>query len=213
MTPPAPTAPTWEMPIIPWWKIMKLRPEVIAADGVVKDIRMSLHNAAFGAKGAGAGAVAYADATHYGDITHPAGSLVDFMARVAVRLGVPGSTQTNAVWRLDQAMGGGKSHGLIGLWHLAQHPDELASTDLGRKVTAAAGDIAGQGKTRPDLGYPICVVLDCDNTSASDEDFGPANLLGERFLWRLFRNDDRLYNTFKEHVANKAKLGCPVSEM
>ena len=206
MTTPTPTGPMWEMPIVPWWKIMKLRPEVIAADGVIKDVRMSLHNAAFGAKGTGAGRVPYADPVHYGEITHPAGSLVDFMARVAVRLGVPGSTQTRAVWRLDQAMGGGKSHGLIGLWHLAQHPEQLSGTDLGRQVMAAADDIAGQGKTRPDLGNPVCVVLDCDNTSASDEDFGPANLLGERFLWRLFNTDYGLYNTYKEHTANKAKL-------
>ena len=207
MTTTTSSPPMWEMPIIPWWKIMKLRPEVIDANGVIKEIRMSLHNAAFGVKGQGEGEVPYADATHYGDITHPAGSLVDFMARIAVRLGVPGSTQTNGAWRLDQAMGGGKSHGLIGLWHLAQHPEELASTDLGRQVMAAADDIAGQGKTRLDLGNPVCVVLDCDNTTASDEDFGPAKLLGERFLWRLFRTDYRPYNTYKEHIANKAKLG------
>lgn len=196
----------WEMPIIPWWKMMKLRPEVIDADGVIKEIRMSLHNAAFGAKGLGEGKVPYADASHYGAITHPAGSLVDFMARIAVRLGVPGSTQTNGSWRLDQAMGGGKSHGLIGLWHLAQHPEDLTSTDLGRQVMAAADDIAGPGKTRADLGNPVCVVLDCDNTSATDEDFGPADLLGERFLWRLFRTDYGLYNSYKEHIANKAIL-------
>ena len=207
MTPPSPTTPTWEMPIIPWWKIMKLRPEVIDANGVIREVRMSLHNAAFGAKGFGAGKIPYADATHYGAITHPAGSLVDFMARIAVRLGVPGSTQTNGAWRLDQAMGGGKSHGLIGLWHLAQHLQELASTDLGRQVMNAADDIAGKGKILSDLGNPVCVVLDCDNTTATDEDFGPANLLGERFLWRLFKTDYGMYDAYREHTSNKAKLG------
>ena len=128
------------------------------------------------------------------------------MARVAVRLGVEGSTQTAAVWRLDQAMGGGKSHGLIGLWHLAAHPTELAPTDLGREVFAATRGIAGDGNVRPDLGKPVCVVLDCDNTTASAEDFGPARLLGERFLWRLFDKDGHRYDQFKEHITSKKHL-------
>ena len=206
MTRTIPTAQIGDLPIVPWWKIMKLRPEVVAADGVIRDVRMSLYNAVFGAKGPAEVEVPYADPSYYGAITHPAGSLVEFMARVAVRLGVPGSTQTKAVWRLDQAMGGGKSHGLIGLWHLARHPGQLAATDLGRQVMASADDIVGQGKVRDDLGHPVCVVLDCDNTSATEEDFGPANLLGERFLWRLFGTDYGLYNKFKEHTANKAQL-------
>ena len=35
-------------------------------------------------------------------------------------------------------MGGGKSHGLIGLWHLAAHPAVLATTDTGREAFAKA---------------------------------------------------------------------------
>ena len=186
----------------PWWTIMTLRPEVITSGGIISDMRMSLHSAAI-ATGA---RPPYSQPNYYGVITHPAGSLVDFMARVAVRLGVSHSTQTPAVWRLDQAMGGGKSHGLVGLWHLATHPRLLAATDLGQEVIKSALDITGR-PVDPDLNSPRCVVLDCDNTTATEEDFGPAKTLGERFLWRLFQPDHNLYEKYRPHLANKAQLG------
>ncbi len=190
----------------PWWEVIGLRDEVRASDGAIDDVQMSLHDAAFGKEGVGAGRTPYADASYYGDITHPTGSLVELMARVAVRLGVPDSTQTSALWRLDQAMGGGKSHGLIGLWHLAARPEALSRSDLGKKVMSSAENIAGRGQVRADLGNPICVVLDCDNTTAAEEDFGPADRLGERFLWRLFDKDGHRYDEFKAHITNKAKM-------
>ncbi|MCY4163684.1 MAG: DUF499 domain-containing protein [bacterium] len=192
--------------VVPWWEVMKLRSEVQDSDGAVDDVQMSLHNAVFGEEEVGAGRTPYASPEYYGDITHPTGGLVRIMGRVAVRLGVPNSTLTEAVWRLDQAMGGGKSHGLIGLWHLASHPQQLSTTDLGKMVMAEAEEIAGKGKIRDDLGNPICVVLDCDNTTATKEDFGPAERLGERFLWRLLDKDYDRYIEFKDHTSNKAKL-------
>ncbi len=193
-------------PARPWWETISLRPEVTLSDGAVDDVQMSLHDAVFGVAGSESDQTPYASPSYYGAITHPTGDLVEFMARVAVRLGVEESTQTSAVWRLDQAMGGGKSHGLVGLWHLAAHPNELAPTDLGREVFATAREIAGHDKVRPDLGDPVCVVLDCDNTTASVEDFGPARLLGERFLWRLFDKDGHRYDRFKEHITSKKHL-------
>ena len=189
-----------------WWDVMELRAEVVSSGGAIDDVQMSLHNAVFGREGVGAGRTPYSDPVYFGDITHPTGQLVELMAQIAVRLGVPGSTETSAMWRLNQAMGGGKSHGLIGLWHLATHPEELAGTDLGREVMATAEKIAGNGRVLPDLGNPICVVLDCDNTTAAEEDFGPARRLGERFLWRLFEKDGNRYDAFKGHIANKAKI-------
>lgn len=192
--------------VVPWWEAIRLRPEVVGSDGAVDDVQMSLHNAVFGEEGVGAGRTPYAAPEYFGEITHPTGGLVRIMGRIAVRLGVADSTLTEAVWRLDQAMGGGKSHGLIGLWHLAAHPRQLAATDLGKRVLAEADEIAGKGKIQDDLGNPICVVLDCDNTTATKEDFGPAERLGERFLWRLFDKDYDRYTEFKDHTSNKAKL-------
>ena len=199
--------------ITPWWEVVALRDEVTSSGGAIDDVQMSLHNAVFGKEGVGAGRTPYSDAAYFGSITHPTGNLVELMARVAVRLGVPESTQTSAMWRLDQAMGGGKSHGLIGLWHLAAHPQELADTDLGREVMAAAESIAGPGAVRADLGNPICVILDCDNTTADTEDFGPASRLGERFLWRLFDKDGHRYDAFKDHITNKAKVAEALSSV
>ena len=184
-----------------WWNIMQLRSEVVASDGVISDTRMSLHNAAV----ATTAQALYASPSYYGDITHPAGTLVDFMARVAVHLGIPHSAQTKAAWRLDQAMGGGKSHGLVGLWHLAVNPRRFAATDLGRDVFGAAFDITGR-VLPSNLGNPHCVVLDCDNTTATEEDRGPGKQLGERFLWRLFQGNHDQYAAFQPHVSNKAKL-------
>ncbi len=197
----------------PWWQIVSLRDEVSRSGGAVDDVQMSLHNAVFGIQGVGAGRTPYADAAYFGAITHPTGSLVDLMAHVAVRLGAPRSTQAGAVWRLDQAMGGGKSHGLIGLWHLAAHPEALSATDLGKKVMAAAEAIAGSGQVSAGLSDPICVVLDCDNTTSTAEDFGPASRLGERFLWRLFDADTHRYEAFREHIVNKAKLAEALSSI
>ncbi|MXW60960.1 MAG: DUF499 domain-containing protein [Acidimicrobiaceae bacterium] len=190
----------------PWWETIALRSEVTGSDGAVDDVQMSLHDAVFGVAGVESDQTPYSSPSYYGAITHPTGDLVELMGRVAVRLGVEGSTQTAAVWRLDQAMGGGKSHGLIGLWHLGAHPAELAPTDLGREVFAAARAIAGRDTVRADLGNPVCVVLDCDNTTATSEDFGPARLLGERFLWRLFDKDGHRYDQFKDHITSKKKL-------
>lgn len=190
----------------PWWEVISLRDEVTSSGGAIDDVQMSLHNAVFGKEGVGAGQTPYSDAAYFGSITHPTGNLVELMARVAVRLGVPESTQTSSMWRLDQAMGGGKSHGLIGLWHLAAHPQELAATDLGKAVMESAESIAGLRAVRADLGNPICVILDCDNTTADAEDFGPASRLGERFLWRLFDKDGHRYDAFKDHTTNKAKI-------
>lgn len=197
--------------VTPWWKTVRLRDEVKAGKGRIDDVQMSLHDAVFG-KSSG-GQVPYTDAAYYGEITHPAGSLVDLMAQIAVRLGVSGATLTRAVWRLDQAMGGGKSHGLIGLWHLAEHPDQLAGTELGRRVFAAAEGIAGKGMVAADLGKPRCVVLDCDNPEPRVEADGPAQTLGERFLWRLFDGANKKYLAYKDHTASKAKLAEAIEDV
>ncbi|MGZ3642107.1 MAG: hypothetical protein ACXVAI_07575, partial [Candidatus Limnocylindrales bacterium] len=47
------------------------------------------------------------------EITYPTGQLVDLLAKVAVRLGSANYTAAPALRRLDQGMGGGKSHACI----------------------------------------------------------------------------------------------------
>ena len=115
--------------------------------------------------------------------------LTALLADIAVRLagGADGFPKAGALTRLNQGMGGGKSHAMIGLWHLAAHPDAFRATDIGREAWASAGRIIG-GSLPGDLADPQVVVLSCDNMTAGRGDpanDGPAVSLYERFLWRL----------------------------
>jgi hypothetical protein len=192
--------------VTPWWKVARLRSEIETTGGSVEDVQMSLFNAVYGSAGV---FPPYAKAAYYGDITYPSPNLVELMARVAVRLGGGSAyTRAPALWRLDQAMGGGKSHGLIGLWHLASHARELATTDIGKATFETAARIAGSA-LEADLGEPQVVVLACDNMTAAkgDQAFdGPAVSLYERFLWRLFQGDRALYNRYQPHFGDKNKI-------
>lgn len=192
--------------VTPWWEVLRLRREVTAGAGSIDDVQLSLFRAVHGVGGERA---AYGDAAYYGEITHPSPNLVDLMAKVIVRLGGGQRyTAAPALWQLDQAMGGGKSHGLIGLWHVAAHPAEMRGTDVGREAFALAERIIG-GTLAQDLGRPQVVILACDNMTAGkgnpDID-GPARTLHERFLWRLFGGDYNLYRRYQEHYADKSKL-------
>jgi len=192
--------------VTPWWATLKLRSEVVKSSGSIDDVQMSLFRSVYST---GAERPPYADARYYGDITHPSPQLADLMAKVAVRLGGGNRyTAAPALWRLDQSMGGGKSHGLIGLYHLAAHPQELRETDIGGKAFAEAQLIAGQ-PIAADLGQPQVVVLACDNMTAGkgnpDID-GIATTLHERFLWRLFSGDLALYKRYQPYHADNSKI-------
>ena len=192
--------------LTPWWEVLKLRHEVTTGAGSIDDVQMSLFRAVHGVAGERA---VYADPTYYGEITHPSPNLVDLMGKVIVRLG-GGDRHTAApsLWQLDQAMGGGKSHGLIGLWQVAANPVSMRLTDVGKEAFALAVKIVG-GTIPDDLGKPQIVVLACDNMTAghSNPDLdGPGHTLHERFLWRLFSGDYTLYKRYKDHYADKAKL-------
>jgi hypothetical protein len=191
----------------PWWETIRLREEIVSASGAIEDVQMSLFNAVHAMAGRRA---AYAEAGYYADITFPSASLIELMAQIAVRLGAPSNFETvRALWRLDQGMGGGKSHGLIGMYHLAANTPALARTEVGQAVMATAEKIAGKGNIAADLSRPRVVVLSCDNMTPGKGDKeldGPADTLGERFLWRLFDGAPKLWNEYRADVANKARL-------
>src|SRR3954470_21518149 len=122
--------------VTPWWQALKLRKEIVNASGQLDDVQMSLFQAVHGT---GATRPPYADAAYYGEITHPTSRLVDLLSEVAIRLGGGGKyMQARALTRLDQGMGGGKSHACIGAYHLAASPNALFATDLGRQVRESA---------------------------------------------------------------------------
>lgn len=192
-------------PVTPWWETLRIRKEITGASGAVDDVQMSLFRAVYST---GADKPPYSSATYYGEITYPSPQFIELMAKVAVRLGAENYTSVPGLYRLDQAMGGGKSHGLIGLYHLATHPRELQSTDVGRKALALAAEVAGE-KIPADLNRPHTVVLSCDNMTAGEasrEYDGPARTLYEKFLWRLFSKDYNLYERYQPHYADKSKI-------
>jgi hypothetical protein len=194
------TAPT------PWWKALKLRQEVVDASGQIDDVQMSLFQAVYGT---GSLRPAYAAASYYGEITHPTDRLTDLLTEVAVRLGGGDEYQkARPVTRLDQGMGGGKSHACIGAYHLAANPSALLSTQLGEGILLRAKQKLGRALPN-ELDHPHVVVLPCDNMTpgAPNEEFdGPANNLYERFLWRLFSKDYALYERYKPFFSDKSRI-------
>lgn len=197
------------MTVVPWWEDLEIRPEITNAAGQIEDVQMSLGAAV--APPEGVPTPPYADPTHYGQITHPTGRLTALLADIAVRLagGPDGYTKAGALTRLNQGMGGGKSHAEIGAWHLAAHPHEFLATDIGQAVATAAADKFG--KPLPDdLNSPLVVVLDLDNGTPGvrrDGVDGPyAKTLYEKFLWRLFAGNADLFTQYRPHWQDKATI-------
>lgn len=191
----------------PWWQALKLRAEIVSAGGDVDDVQMSLFQAVYGT---GKTRPAYADPTYYGDITYPTERLVTLLAEIAIRLGGGADyLRARAVTRLDQGMGGGKSHACIGAYHLASNPAALRQTDLGKAVWANVK--ATLGRDLPDdLNDPLVVVLPCDNMTPGapvKSLDGPAVNLYERFLWRLFGGDYTLFERYQPFYNDKSKIG------
>jgi hypothetical protein len=97
--------------VTPWWKALKLRQEIRSASGQINDVQMSLFRAVHTR---GTDQPPYADAAYYGDITHPTERLIDLLTEIAVRIGGGDDyLKARAVTRLDQGMGGGKSHACL----------------------------------------------------------------------------------------------------
>jgi hypothetical protein len=202
---------------IPWWQALELREEIIDSAGRPGDVQVSLYRVAYEQ---GANRPRYADAAYYGRITEPTTQLVELLARIAIRLaGGAKQDQGRALIRLDQGMGGGKSHACIGAWHLATNPQILAAEDVGRKVFEQAEMALGQPLPKG-LNRPHVVVLSCDNMTPGapdpEQDGQWAYNLYERFLWRLFAGlPDQLdrFESFKSHFASKAKIGEAIESL
>jgi hypothetical protein len=181
-----------------WADVLKLRQEILDTAGQIADLQMSLYSAVYTDRD-----VPYQEPGYYADITEPTVGLVRFMGRVARRLGTK-TTGGKALFHLDQGMGGGKSHALVGLFHLANDPTAFLATELGRMV----GEEAEQAGGTIDLSGARAVVLSADNMTpgATSPEFGPATSLYERFLWALFAGDKARYRQHLAEGPNKAAL-------
>lgn len=181
-----------------WADALTLRREITDAAGQIVDLQMSLYSAVYTDRD-----VLYQDPRYYAEITEPTVGLLRFIAEVARRLGTTNPTG-KALFHLDQGMGGGKSHALVGLYHLANSPGQLLATHFGRQIKTEAEQAGGQ----LDLTGGRVVVLSADNMTpgATSPEFGPATNLYERFLWSLFRGDKTRYNQHLAEGPNKAAL-------
>jgi Protein of unknown function (DUF499) len=180
-----------------WADMLSLRAEVTQSDGSVGELQMSLHKAVYRTVD-----VPYRKVDYYVDITQPTPNMVGFFARLARRLGT--YADAPALFHLDQGMGGGKSHALVGLYHMASSSAEFFDTELGQLVRAEAE----QGGLDVDLSGTQTVVLTADYFSPgkTNEVFGPATSLFERFIWSLVGGDMDRYQHYIASGPNKATL-------
>lgn len=187
-----------------WTEALTLRPEVIASDGGVGELQMSLHKAVYQTVD-----VPYREVNYYSDITQPTPNLIGFFSRIARRLG--GAGESTALYHLDQGMGGGKSHALVGLFHMANEPERFFATPVGRQVL----DEAEASGAKLDVSDTRVVTLTADNFSPGrpSETFGPASDLFGRFLWALFAKNRALFDKYMSKGANKETLRDALAEV
>ena len=180
-----------------WADVLTIRPEVAGSDGSIGELQMSLHKAVYQTVD-----VPYRKVDYYVDITQPTPNLVGFFARVARRLGT--AADAAALFHLDQGMGGGKSHALVGLYHMTASPDPFFATELGRLIR----EEAELGGIPIDLtgGKVVTLTADYFSPGKASETFGPATNLFERFLWSLVDGDMDRYQRYVAGGPNKATL-------
>jgi hypothetical protein len=105
------------------------RPEVLQGD-----LQDAIFAADFGLVIEGRAAEVYQDAAKFFQNTHPTANLIRLSRTIFERLA--NKQEAGAAVRLSTGFGGGKTHSLIALWHLAQH---IANPSIGSDVLPVAG--------------------------------------------------------------------------
>ncbi|MHB8466243.1 MAG: DUF499 domain-containing protein [Acidimicrobiales bacterium] len=154
--------------------------------------------------------VPYRDAAYWCDITEPTTKLVEFTAEIVRQLAggnVDGQMFSggDSLFHLDQGMGGGKSHALVGCWHLAHDPAAFFASEIGASVQEVAERRAG-GPVNLSGVRPVVLCADRFSPGVPRPEFGPATNLHQRFLWSLFAGDRALYDAHAPAGVDKAAL-------
>ena len=188
-----------------WADTLSLREELTDQHGYLAELQMSLYSAVFHTE-----QVPYRDVSYYDAITQPTPGLIGFMADVMRRLGT--TKPSTAMFHLDQGMGGGKSHALVGLFHMAHNAPAFLTTELGRRVHEEAENRADD---TVDPSSTRIVVLSADHMTpgAPSPEYGPARTLFERFLWSLFDGHEEPYNRYVAVGSNKGSLRRALEEV
>jgi hypothetical protein len=182
-----------------WTERLELRDEVVASDGSVGELQMSLGKVVYQTAD-----VPYRNAEYWCDITEPTDTMVGVFASVARRLWSSSSTDATALFQFAQGMGGGKSHALVGMWHMARSPQTFFASQVGQRVTAAA-QAGGRSLDFVDV-HTVALCADQFSPGKASPLFGPAVTLFERFLWSLFPNDRATYDRLRGQGADKATV-------
>ena len=125
------------------------RPEVLQGD-----LGDAIFAADFGHVVEGRAPSVYQDAQEFFQNTHPAAPLKNVIKTVFSRLADP--NEAGATVRLSTGFGGGKTHTMIALWHLASH---VKDTAVGTELLEAAGRpprVAVAGIDGEKLGANVC---------------------------------------------------------
>ena len=130
------------------------------------DLGDAIFAADFGQLIAGDASKVYGDAATFFENTHPAQQLCRIVQAVFGRLADP--KQGGATIRLSTGFGGGKTHTLMALWHLADHIGDAA---MGTEILPAAG--------RPDS----VTVAASDAGKAGSDVFARRGKTQVRSLW------------------------------
>lgn len=182
-----------------WTERLELRDEVVASDGSVGELQMSLGKVVYQTAD-----VPYRHAEYWCDITEPTDTMVGVFASVARRLWSSTSADATALFQFAQGMGGGKSHALVGMWHMAREPQKFFATEVGEMVTAAA-QAGGRSLVVGDV-HTVALCADQFSPGRPSPLFGPAETLFERFLWSLFIHDRATYDRLRSQGADKATI-------
>jgi len=130
-----------------------LRSEVLKGD-----LQDALFAADFGHVIENRAANVYQDAETFFRNTHPAAPLKKVVTTIFERLSSP--DEAGAAIRLSTGFGGGKTHTLIALWHLAKN---ISLSTLGTELLPSAGrpkEIAIAGVDGEKFGSDVCIEHD-----------------------------------------------------
>lgn len=132
------------------------------------DLQDAIFAADFGHVVTGRAPDVYQDPIEFFRNTHPAAPLKKVITTIFERLADP--NEAGAAVRLSTGFGGGKTHTLIALWHLAKH---ITQTTLGTELLPAAGrpkKVVVAGVDAQKFGSTVC---------ASHDDIETHSLWGE----------------------------------
>lgn len=115
----------------PWHRVVELRPDLLSGELELAEFAADLHDVALDR-----GKAVYRERDRFFALTYPTRPLRDLVRDVVLRLAGKGA---KAVHQINVTFGGGKTHALITLYHLANDPATLPDALAVREFREHAG--------------------------------------------------------------------------